>query len=50
MVFLKDESAQISVNLFNFLKSFHCIWIPDFTSTFKLVANMHFVGNSFHVL
>ena len=44
-VFLKNESTWISFNLFNFLNTFHCIRIPDFTSIFKLGANKHFEGN-----
>ena len=49
-VFMKDEYALISLNLFNFLNTFHCIRAPDFTSIFKLGTNMHFVGNRFHIL
>ena len=45
--FLKDESARISLNLFNFMNTFHCIRIPDFTSIFKLGANKHFVAIDF---
>ena len=49
-VFLKDESVCFSLNLFNFLSTFYCIWVPDFTSIFKMGVNKHFVGNGFHVL
>ena len=50
MVFLKNESAWISLNLFNFLNTIHCIRLPDITSVFKLGATNHFVGNKFNVL
>ena len=47
---MKDVSACISLNLFNFMNTFHCIRIPDFTSILNMGANKHFVGNRFHVL
>ena len=45
---MKDEAALISLNLFNFLNTCHCIRVLNFISMFKLGANKHFVGNIFH--
>ena len=38
------------MNLFNFVNAFHCMWVPEFTSIFKMAENKYNVGNRFHVL